>query len=172
MARRRAATDAERALWALAMRDVRRLDPEAHPIASVEPTVEGQQPEPSIPAVETAADPPRKAQRPGPVDRMTLERLRQGNVSVDGRIDLHGMDQRQAFAALMGFLENSVRSGRRSLLVITGKGALSQGGGVLRRNVPQWLMASPFSRRILTIAAAHTRHGGEGALYVILRKAR
>jgi DNA-nicking Smr family endonuclease len=154
------------------MRDVRRLNPvAAPPVPVVQPIPEP----PAEPVAPVIANPPaqrRSDPAPGPVDGMTLERLRGGRARVDGRIDLHGMDQRQAHAALLGFVDSSARAGRRTLLVITGKGAISQGGGVLRRNVPHWLMASPFSRRILTIAPAHTRHGGDGALYVMLRKPR
>jgi DNA-nicking Smr family endonuclease len=167
---RRHPTDAEKALWGLAMRDVRRLDRLASVPAPVLEAAPETSPAPLKQLAPAAAPaPPRE---PGPVDRMTLERLSLGRVNVEARIDLHGMDQRQAFAALMGFMDGSARAGRRALLVITGKGALSQGGGVLRRNVPQWLMASPFARRILTITPAHTRHGGDGALYVLLRKSR
>ena len=75
---------------------------------------------------------------PGGVDRATVERLKRGHVAVEGRIDLHGMDQRAAYAALMGFVETAGRAGKRALLVITGKGALADGGGVLRRNAPNW----------------------------------
>jgi DNA-nicking Smr family endonuclease len=109
---------------------------------------------------------------PGGIDRATLERLRRGQVTVEARMDLHGMDQRQAFAALMGFLDTSSRLGRRALLIITGKGAAGDGGGVLRRNAPAWLMASPMAGRILATAPAHARHGGEGAFYVLLRRKR
>jgi DNA-nicking Smr family endonuclease len=99
-------------------------------------------------------------------------RVKRGKIDVDGRIDLHGMDQRAAFATLLGFVETSSRAGRRALLVITGKGPAAQGGGVLRRNVPGWLMASPLASRILAIEPAHLRHGGEGAFYVLLRRRR
>jgi DNA-nicking Smr family endonuclease len=109
---------------------------------------------------------------PGSVDRGTVERLKRGQVVVEGRIDLHGMDQRAAFAALLGFVDTSSRGGKRALLVITGKGALADGGGVLRRNAPNWLMASPLAGRILTIQPAHIRHGGDGAFYVLLRRKR
>jgi DNA-nicking Smr family endonuclease len=112
------------------------------------------------------------ARVPGGVDRATVDRMRRGQVSVDARIDLHGMDQRTAFAALMGFVEASSRAGRRALLVITGKGSAGEGAGVLRRNAPAWLMASPLSGRILTTEPAHPRHGGDGAFYVLLRRKR
>jgi DNA-nicking Smr family endonuclease len=58
------------------------------------------------------------------------------------------------------------------LLVITGKGSAGEGAGVLRRNAPAWLMASPRSGRILTTEPAHPRHGGDGAFYVLLRRKR
>ena len=106
------------------------------------------------------------------MDQPTLERLKRGRIDIEGRIDLHGMDQRAAFAALLGFIDTSIRQGRRAVLVITGKGAVSQGGGVLRRNAPQWLMASQFGPRILAIASAPLRPGGDGAFYVLLRRAR
>jgi len=124
--------------------------------------------EPVIPAV-TAVQP---SGPPGGIDGATMTRLKRGKVIVDARIDLHGMDQRSAFATLLGFVDTSSRAGRRALLVITGKGSVTQGGGVLRRNVPAWLMASPLAGRILAIEPAHLRHGGEGAFYVLLRRKR
>jgi DNA-nicking Smr family endonuclease len=149
------------------MRDVRPLDPTATP--PVFPPL----PEPA-PTLEIAPPSPAPAapRVGGSVDRATVERLKRGQVNVEARIDLHGMDQRAAFAALMGFIETSSRGGRRALLIITGKGAVSEGGGVLRRNAPNWLMASPLAGRILAIQPAHTRHGGAGAFYVLLRRRR
>ena len=167
MAKRRAATEAERALWGAAMRDLRRLDPAR--VVPVFPSL----PVP-VPVPEPVAPPPRPASpvraMPGGVDGATVERLKRGQIAIEGRIDLHGMDQRAAFAALMGFIETSSRAGRRAVLVITGKGAI--GEGVLRRSVPGWLSASPLGGRILTIQPAHTRHGGDGAFYVLLRRKR
>ena len=164
---RRAPTQSERALWRTAMRGVRPLDSEA-----------------ALPAVPSAPDPPVVVDtpavpaaapvisKPGGVDGATLTRVKRGRIEVDARIDLHGMDQRAAFATLLGFVDKSSRAGRRALLVITGKGPSAQGGGVLRRNVPAWLMASPLAGRILAIETAHLRHGGEGAFYVLLRRRR
>src|SRR5207237_53945 len=127
MARWRKPTKAELALWGAAMRDVQPLDPKTivpppapapEPVSAVDNVV-------PLPAPAPAAPRP-----PGGVDKGTVDRLKRGQVVVDGRIDLHGMDQRAAFAALMGFVETASRGGNRALLVITGKGALSQGGGV------------------------------------------
>ncbi|MDB5396322.1 MAG: mismatch repair protein MutS [Rhodospirillales bacterium] len=169
MAKLRAATEAERALWGAAMRDVRRLDPKrALPVFPPLPAP------PSSPEIaELPQRPPTLVRaRPGGADGATIERLKRGQIAIEARIDLHGLDQRAAFASLMGFIETSSRAGRRAVLVITGKGSVSDGGGILRRNVPGWLTASPLGGRILTIQQAHTRHGGDGALYVLLRRKR
>ena len=169
MARRRSPTQAERLLWGAATRDVRPLDPKT--VLPVLPPAPEPAPVPEK-IVSLHAPIPAVPRSPRGVDRATAERLKRGQVNVEARIDLHGMDQRAAFASLMGFIETSSRAGRRALLIITGKGAVSDGGGVLRRNAPSWLMASPLAGRILTIQPAHTRHGGEGAFYVLLRRKR
>jgi DNA-nicking Smr family endonuclease len=169
MPRWRTPTQAEKALWGVATRDVRPLDPSlALPVPAPAPELMPA-PEKLVPLPASA---PAAQRVPGGVDRTTVERLKRGQVAVEGRIDLHGMDQRAAFAALMGFVETATHAGKRALLVITGKGALADGGGVLRRNAPSWLMASPLAGRILTIQPAHIRHGGEGAFYVLLRRKR
>jgi DNA-nicking Smr family endonuclease len=154
-------------LWGAATRDVRPLDPKLTlPIPAPAPELPPAPPNLVPPPVSA----PQPLRVPGGVDRATVERLKRGQVAVEGRIDLHGMDQRAAFAALMGFVDTSSRAGKRALLVITGKGALADGGGVLRRNAPSWLTASPLAGRILTIQPAHIRHGGDGAFYVMLRR--
>jgi len=167
---RRSATEAERALWGAAMRDVRRLRVEPAPAPEPLSPASLEAPAPAAPSPPDPA--PAKRRVPGKVDRATEERLKRGRVTVDARIDLHGMTQAQAFSALLGFVDSASHNGRRALLVITGKGAVSEGGGVLRRSVPGWLAASPLAGCILTVAPAHLRHGGDGALYVLLRKAR
>ena len=58
------------------------------------------------------------------------------------------------------------------LLVITGKGSPGSGGGVLRRNLPRWLMSGEHAHRVLKIEGAQPRHGGSGAYYVLLRRRR
>ena len=170
---KRSATDAERTLWRTAMRDVRRFRTDAAPaLAAHAPASRLSETPPESPQPESFQPVAPPARAPGGVDRTTEERIRRGRIAVDGRIDLHGMTQAEAFPALLGFVETSARGGKRALLVITGKGAVSQGGGVLRRSVPGWLAASPLARRILTVAPAHLRHGGDGALYVLLRRDR
>ncbi len=172
MSRRRAATAAEKILWSTAMQGVRKLAPTVATTAPAQP-FDPVPPDPpnilSRPTPQPVISTPRM---PGAVDGATIERLRRGQVMIEARIDLHGLDQKQAFESLMSFIDLSARKGRRALLVITGKGSAGQGGGVLRRNVPIWLRSSSVATRILTIVPAHTRHGGEGALYVLLRRER
>lgn len=103
-------------------------------------------------------------------DRREGRKLRQGDVVIDARIDLHGMTQAKAHQALGRFMERAVVAGHRILLVITGMGAGGQ--GVLRREVPNWLRASEWGAAIRHITPAAIQHGGAGAIYVVLRKLR
>lgn len=107
-------------------------------------------------------------------------KLARGQMSIDARIDLHGMRQEEARRALRSFILSAHSRDARNVLVITGKGR--SGGdaawyepnqrGVLRQEVPRWLMSSDFSQVVVGHTAAHPRHGGEGALYVQLRARR
>ena len=120
--------------------------------------------------------------RPVPgLDSRTAERLRKGEIPIEARLDLHGLTQAEAAAALSRFVQQSRRAGLRCLLVITGKGTrrtAEEPGfmppvetGVLKQLVPRWLAAGPERAHILAIATARPQHGGGGALYVLLRKA-
>lgn len=104
------------------------------------------------------------------VDRRTADRFRRGKMAVDGRIDLHGMTQEQAHGALHHFIESRYATGARCVLVITGKGA--RGEGILRRAVPRWLNDARLRPLILSFSHAQIPDGGEGALYVLLRRQR
>jgi len=141
------------------------------------------QPTPKRPAA--AVEPParRKATaRPVPlplasgttagIDRRTAERLRRGQLPIDARLDLHGMRQDAAYAALSRFLDRAVAAGSRVLLVVTGKGEGKEEGGVLRRMLPLWLEEGRHRDAILTLRAAHRQHGGEGAFYLMLKRRR
>jgi DNA-nicking Smr family endonuclease len=91
-------------------------------------------------------------------------------MEIDARIDLHGLTQAAAHRELQSFLAASIERGRRMLLVITGRGP--GGEGVLRLNVPRWLKEGGFGAHILAVSQAQARHGGDGALYVLLRRRR
>ena len=117
-----------------------------------------------MPAVE-------KPQPPlAPLDRRTKQRIASGRTPIDARLDLHGFTQDGARAALTEFILNAVARGERGVLVITGKGALSD--GVLRRRTPEWLAEPPLRPVVAGISEAHRRHGGAGALYVALKRQR
>jgi DNA-nicking Smr family endonuclease len=111
-----------------------------------------------------------------PIDRRVRQRLARGTEAIDARIDLHGMTQSRAHAALARFLREAQAGGARFVLVITGKGGGAYGKqgerGVLKRQVPLWLTLPEFRALVLGFEPAHVSHGGEGALYVRLRRAR
>ncbi len=101
--------------------------------------------------------------------RRMKSRVAKGRHAIDARIDLHGFTQHEAHAALSRFLRNAVERDARLVLVITGKG---RGGeiGVLRRQVPQWLGLPEFRALVVGFEDAAIAHGGEGALYVRLKR--
>lgn len=107
------------------------------------------------------------------LDKRTAQRLRRGQLPIEGRIDLHGMTQAEAHANLLRFVTASAKAGRRCVLVITGKGLRgSAGTGVLRSELPRWLNEPVLRPLILSFAPAQPKDGGGGAFYVYLRKAR
>ena len=125
---------------------------------------------------------PRPSHTPktGGLDRQTARKLDKGRLTVEARLDLHGMRQRDAHAALRKFLKWAVAKDYRHVLVITGKGSLraepesfyeEEARGVLRQAVPHWLAQSDLAPLIVSVSEAPRRLGGEGALYVRLRKA-
>jgi DNA-nicking Smr family endonuclease len=106
------------------------------------------------------------------LDRRQKQRLARGTETIDARIDLHGKTQSEAHAALLGFLRRAQADGARFVLVITGKGGASGERGILKRQVPLWLRLPEFRLHVLAVEDAHVAHGGEGALYVRVRRAR
>lgn len=115
---------------------------------------------------------PSSPQAPGKgLDRRSSEKFRRGKLPIDGRLDLHGMTVGRAHARLDSFIAQSCALGRRVLLVITGKGR-DGGQGILRREVPIWLSEGENRNRVLSVHRAQPRDGGDGALYVLLRRNR
>ena len=110
---------------------------------------------------------------PTQLDRRTKKKLARGHEEIDARLDLHGMTQAEAHAALSRFLHRVQASGAKFVIVVTGKGARGTGEqGVLRRQVPLWLRLPEFRSLVVGFETAHIGHGGEGALYVQVRKTR
>jgi DNA-nicking Smr family endonuclease len=116
--------------------------------------------------------PPAKPAPPlTPLSRRMKRSVARGKEAIGGKLDLHGMTQSEAHAVLLRFLRNAHGRDARLVLVITGKG---RGGemGVLRRQVPQWLGLPEFRAFVIGFEDATLAHGGEGALYVRVRRAR
>lgn len=137
-----------------------------------------QAPRPSRPALEPMPK-PSHVPRAEPLDRQTSRQLEKGRLKVEARLDLHGMRQRDAHAQLWRFLKTAQARGLRHVLVITGKGAeqaMSKSfyekdeRGVLRNAVPHWLAEPDFASLVVSFSPAPRRLGGEGALYVCLKK--
>ena len=188
----RVVTDDEAELWAAATRSLERV----HGKPRVGSAASAAAPPGEAPARRHDAPEPRPQRPPGgPVktggaapltalDRRQARRLGAGKAEIDDRIDLHGLRQAEAHARLRAFLHRAYAKGFKIVLVITGKGAPADDAdhlraamgerqpGVLRRNVPLWLAQPELSPIVLSYGAAGNRHGGSGAFYVRLRKAK
>jgi DNA-nicking Smr family endonuclease len=107
-----------------------------------------------------------------PLGKRERTKLSRGHSEIDARLDLHGMTQMRAHRALSAFLQRAHHDGLTFVLVITGKGRTGGESGVLRRQVPQWLSLPEFRAFVVGFEQAHIGHGGEGALYVRIRRAQ
>jgi DNA-nicking Smr family endonuclease len=166
----------ERALWARVAATVTPLagrQGETAQMAPSEAVTIKRRPTQGLPVPPKA---PRLIERP-PAD--TLDggwdrRLRRGAILPDRTIDLHGHTLATAHAALEHALARAVADDVRVLLVVTGKPpkADAKGRGLIRASIGDWLGGSGYRDRIAAVRHAHPRHGGTGALYVILRRKR
>lgn len=108
---------------------------------------------------------------PAGLDRRTAQRLKRGRLDVEARIDLHGHTQKAAHRALEDFLHTGFMAGTRTALVITGKGDVIGGRpGVLREMVPRWFNEMPMRQWVAGFSYAAPKDGGDGALYVRLKR--
>jgi DNA-nicking Smr family endonuclease len=181
VSRRRLTTDEEH-LWSLVVRSVRPLRPAKRQMggarhkAAVRDAARTAKKRAAV-APEVAVSHQRILSPPAlaPIMRRERQQLARGRAPIDARIDLHGMTQAEAHSSLRRFLLTSQTKGAKFVLVITGKGAPDAPRGergVLRQQVPLWLALPEFRRHVLGFDIAHTGHGGDGALYVRLRKAK
>jgi DNA-nicking Smr family endonuclease len=182
MSRRGPLSEEEQALWSAFVRSITPLRPgRATPKTLPAPGKRETPNQPRPPARQQSPPqppPPVKSPPLAPLERRLKQRVARGHETVEARIDLHGMTQRQAHEALLGFLRRAQANGQKIALVVTGKGArraahddLSE-RGVLRRQVPLWLALPEFRSLVVGFDAAHVSHGGEGALYVRVRRLR
>jgi DNA-nicking Smr family endonuclease len=184
--RKRALSEEERALWESVAKQTKPLRKK---VRSVKPHVAS--PDSKKPAMAMAVAPPKpspavemaRAPKPNrapaapplaPLGRRERSQLSRGRKDIDARLDLHGMTQTRAHHALFSFLQRAHSGGLTFVLVITGKGRMGSETerGVLRRQVPQWLSLPEFRSLVVGFEEAHIGHGGEGALYVRIRRSR
>ncbi|MEA3389739.1 Smr/MutS family protein [Sphingobium sp. CCH11-B1] len=176
MARRRLSPD-EQALWSALTRSVRPIRPGQRQPPSFPP-------DPPAPAFAAPAinPPARTPAAPAPrspaavLDSGWERRIRSGAISPDMSIDLHGHSLAAAHGRLNQAIAAALARDARVLLVVTGKpprtspatGASRR--GAIRAEIGHWLDVSPHADRIASVRIAHPRHGGDGALYLILRR--
>lgn len=180
MARRRLSQD-EQALWTALARTVRPLRPTARAVSA-----------PATPSMDQLVDQPVKtrltdapsrtivappARTPAAVlDSGWERRIRSGTISPDMSIDLHGHTLSMAHARLNQAIAQALSRDVRVLLVVTGKPPKNVGAGgasrrgAIRGEIGHWLETSPYADRIASVRIAHPRHGGDGAIYLILRR--
>jgi DNA-nicking Smr family endonuclease len=169
----------ERALWTDVAKSIAPLrvqqqaaSEDANDITVPQPAAHIPQFVKSIPQSPPSARPPLLT----PLGRRMKQRVVRGKQAIDARFDLHGLTQAEAYIALLRFLRTASARGAHLVLVITGKGSKNldrRGGeerGVLRRQVPQWLSLPEFRKFVIGFEDAHIAHGGEGALYVRVRR--
>jgi DNA-nicking Smr family endonuclease len=170
---KRGLSDDELKAWATVTRSIRPLKknprravkaelpavPPAPRKAPLKPSIAKPQP--------AAAVPQKKAAEPiALLSRREKQRVSRGHDAIDARLDLHGHTQDEAYGALLRFLRRVSAAEKKLVLVITGK------SGVLRRQVPMWLSTPEFRPLIISADVASIGHGGEGALYIRVRRGR
>jgi DNA-nicking Smr family endonuclease len=177
--RKRALSEEEKALW-------RAVAKSTTPLRRRKPVIDDNDEDETAhqtvarPSKPSAPQPRLSAAKPSapplaPLGRREKSRLAKGRHPIDARLDLHGMTQARAHRTLIAFLHRAHSDGATFVLIITGKGkasVLEGERGVLRRQVPLWLGLPDLRNLVVGFEQAHIGHGGEGALYVRLRRAR
>ncbi len=189
--RRRTLSPEDEALWAHVTQTVRRVQADILPSASTDQSLEAED-------VSKNAKPNKAAKQKTPVDSLakslpiskpsipemthgaapgmdkrTAQRLRRGKLDIEGTLDLHGYTQKKAHQALSAFLQTGFDTGRRTVLIITGKGdQLGGRPGILKEAVPAWLNEMPMRQWVAGFSYAAPKDGGNGALYVRLKRRR
>jgi DNA-nicking Smr family endonuclease len=174
--------DDDRALWRAATADVKELQQKSGIIALESPAISARvkkiQPsklphkipnfvhETKSRRSENAA----KIKSSSQIDGALKKKFESGELPIDGKIDLHGMTLEQAHRQFKKFMTDKVCAGARCLLIVTGKGA--GGEGVIRKSLPLWCEDGALRPHILQKAPAKPKHGGAGATYILLRRAK
>ena len=185
MAKRRVTPD-ELELWRHVAQTVRPIKSKRRPVPPKEPVPSAPPAKAKAAKPAAPAAPPAKPQPPAApakphalthglshgIDRRQAERFRKGKLAIEGKIDLHGRTQQDAHDDLLAFLRRAHAAGKRNVLVVTGKGMTTSKTGILRQAVPRWLNEPAFRALVLAFDYAEPQHGGEGALYVLMKRVR
>lgn len=178
MARRPLDTEGA-ALWARVLDSVRPLPGRKRPAVPVEPPAPQSRPAKPIPLppVQTAAPSDRRHGTGTTLDGTWDRRLDRGQIVPDSTIDLHGNTLHSAYLRLDRALEQAIAAGDRVLLIVTGKpprpgSERPHARGAIREAIGDWIAGSRHARSIAAVRSAHPRHGGAGALYIIIRRNR
>lgn len=182
-------TSDDLSLWQLAMRDVKRLlgqndghEEEPPPAAkkTSKPSVSRPPLQTFTPSFGLKADVIVPRDDSVGLDRRTEDRFRKGQMDIEARLDLHGLTLRDAEPAVHNFVRLQHASGKRCVLIITGKGQndarerawYESAKGQIKRQLAHWLDAPHIKPLVLSIAPAKPHHGGGGAFYILLRRQR
>ena len=113
----------------------------------------------------------------GGIDKSTLKKFKREEFKIEDRLDLHGFTADDAYNKVNDFVVSAYNSGKRCIIIITGKGLTVREGddiftvkGILKRQVPQWLDMPQLRAMILTYKNPSESLGGTGALYILLKK--
>ncbi|WEX88730.1 Smr/MutS family protein [Sinorhizobium garamanticum] len=183
MAREKKLSPEDRILWGKVARSTRPMPGRLEDLADL--LGESEEVAPAAPDSSKVATTPHEKAEPGftlskgkaerrhhPLERPVKRKLAKGRVALEARIDLHGMIQSEAHGLLLQFLLKAHERGLRHVLVITGKGTSLGSDGALKRAVPLWFSLPEFRPLISSYEPAARSHGGEGALYVRLARAK
>ncbi len=155
---RRVLTAADREAWQAFLQDApKKPSPAPAPATRASPAAKPRAPSPLV----TGAHPPG-------LDTSTWTRLRNGKLTPERQLDLHGRTLAAAHGALRRFLEAAHAEQVRCVEVITGKGA--QGAGAIRRELPFWL--NEPNLRALVVASVHPHAANPGAVRLLIRRVR
>lgn len=161
-------------VWAEVARTVEPLPGKAVPTIPEEPkSVEPPKPS-GAPLIVSPTEPKRPKPRsepkwePDPIEPKRKKRIARERQPIEARVDLHGLTLFEAEDRVKSFVRRSWEQGFRAVLIVTGKG--SSGGGIIRDWAPTWLADASLAGVVAGVSTAERRHGGEGALYVALKR--
>jgi DNA-nicking Smr family endonuclease len=173
MSGRRGLSDDEIEVWTTVTRSIKPLKKPRRVVkAETDVAPPSRKMPPKVAVAKPQPAPPPSAKRPpappplASLSRREKQRVARGHDEIDARLDLHGHTQDEAHAALLRFLRRTSAAEKKLVLVITGK------SGVLRRQVPMWLSTAEFRPLVISTDVAAIRHGGDGALYIRVRRGR